>query len=174
MKKVKRIWQENKVLLVLAIILLVCIIIFAIVAMRFFYGTNNNVYGNRLNATKETPISDKLLKEIKDTVEKDETVKEVKTTLKGRVLYISIEFNSGVKMEDAKLKADAVLPLFNDDELNIYDLEFAIISKEKDNEWTLMGARNSSGSGKIVWNNKNIEIKEEEKKEEKKKDSDKA
>ena len=170
MKKIKKIWEENKVLLVLAIILLVCFAVVIIVGMTYFYGSNNNVYGNRLDATKDVPLSDKLLKDIKDEAEKSEVVKEANVDLRGLIVYISIKFKDDTKLDDAKKVADSLVELFNEDELKVYDLEFSL---ENDSEkgFTLMGARNSSGSGVIVWNNYNVEEEVKEEKKETKKDS---
>lgn len=159
MKKIIKIWQENKVLLVLAIILLICIIVVVVAGMTFFYGNNNNVYGNRLEAAKDVPISDKLLQDIKSELEKNELVSEVSTELRGLIVYINIHFVKDVKIDDAKKLATSSLELFNDDELEIYDIEYSITNDEDDG-FTLMGARNSSGAGEIVWNNYNIETKE--------------
>ena len=61
MKKIKKVWEENRVLMVLAIILVICLIIFAGVAITYFYGSSDNVYGNRLDITKEVPLNSKLL-----------------------------------------------------------------------------------------------------------------
>ncbi len=56
-------------------------------------------------------------------------------------------------MDDAKKVAEDAVKLFSEKELSVYDLQFTI----KTNEYTLMGARNSNGSGQIVWNNYTIE-----------------
>ena len=157
MKKIKKVWEENKVLLVLAIILIICIVVFNIVAMTYFYGSSDNVYGNRLDSIKNLPLSDKLLKEIKDTLEGNESVKKTSVTLKGKILYINIYFVDATKMDDAKKIAESTLELFNEDELKVYDIEFSINSLSTDDVvgYTLMGARNSNGSGSIIWNNYN-------------------
>ena len=72
----------------------------------------------------------------------------------GKIVYISIDFAAKTKMEDAKKIADTVVPLFNDDELEIYDLQFTIVSESADKfvGYTLMGAYNANGLKEIVWN----------------------
>ena len=159
MKRIKKVWQENKVLLVLAIILIICLVIFGAVSMTYFYGTSDSVYGNRLDATKDVPIKDDLLKEIKETLKENEKVSDVTTNLKGIVLYINIKFVEKTKMDDAKNIAESSLDLFSEEELSTYDLEYTIISLSTDDVvgYTLMGAKNAGGSESIVWNNYNIE-----------------
>ena len=159
MKKIKKIWIENKVLLVLAIILILCIAVFCIVSITYFYGSSSSVYGNRLDPTKNTPINDRLISDIKQSISENENVNKVTVNLMGIVLYINISFIDDMKIEDAKKIAEDTLELFNDDELNVYDIEFSIstLLTETNTKYTLMGARNANGNGSIVWNNYNIE-----------------
>jgi len=166
MKKIKKILEENKVLFVLGIILIVCLIVVITVSLTYFYGASDNVYGNRLEETKKVPLNDKLLKDIKEELILNESVKEVNTTLKGKIVYINIDFVDAVEMDSAKEIAESTLELFNEDELSVYDVEFTIrsLSTQDFVGYTLMGARNSNGTGTIVWNNYNIEndIEDEE------------
>ena len=158
MKKVKKIWEENKVLLVLAVILIVCIVIVVVVAITYFYGSSNNVYGNRLDITEQVPLSNNLLTNIESKLESDKTVTSVSATLKGRIVYIKINFENGTEMSTAKMVAETTIEEFSEEELKVYDIQIII----ETNEYTLMGARNTSGSGSVVWNNYNIETDSEE------------
>ena len=159
MSKIKKIWQENKVLLVLAIILTICLVVFAVVAIFYFYGGSDNVYGNRLDITKEVPLNKTLLKDIETELTKNESVKTTSATLKGKIVYINVDFVENTKMEDAKLVAENIISLFSEDELAVYDINFTICVDRSENSdgFTLMGARNTSGSGLVIWNNYNID-----------------
>lgn len=162
MKKIRRVWEENKVLLVLAIILVICLVVFAGVAITYFYGSSDSESGNRLDITEEVPLNDKLLEDIKEEVELNENVKSIKVdfqNLKKLVVYISIEYIAGTKMNDAKKIAEDVIKLFNEDELQVYDIHFTIKTASTDDlvAYTLMGSRNASGSGNVIWGNYNIE-----------------
>lgn len=164
MNKVKKVWNENKVLLVLGIILIICVVVVSIVALTYFYGGSDSVYGDRLKETEKVGLSDKLFKEIESTLKENENVEKVSTITKGKIVYINISFTEGTLMDDAKTIANSVIELFNDDELNVYDIEFTITSLSTNEVvgYTLMGARNANGSGEIVWNNYNIVTEEEE------------
>ena len=155
MNKIKKIWMENRVLLVLGIILIVCIVIFLGVSLTYFYGSSNNVYGDRLDVIKKVPLSDKLFDDIKDKLKENASVHSVDIRLKGKIIYINIGFVSDTAMDDAKKVAESTIELFNEDELAVYDLQFSIKANGT-NSYTLMGARNSNGSGSVIWNNYNI------------------
>lgn len=153
MEKIKKVLQENKVLLFLAIILIVCVIVFAVVAIPYFYGSSDDVYGTRLDVTKKVPLNKKLLEDIEKEIGMNQFVIKSKATLKGKIVYVNIDFVESTEMDAAKLVAEEVVKLFNEDELEVYDLQFAINT----NKYTLMGARNHNGNGTVVWNNYNIE-----------------
>ena len=164
MKKIQKILNENRVLLVLGIILIICLIIVAVVSLTYFYGSSDTVYGNRLDDIKNMPLNSKLFKDVEEELKQNESVKKVSTTTKGKIVYINIDFVDATEMEDAKVVAESVLALFNDDELAIYDIEFTISSLSTADfvGYTLMGARNANGIGEIVWNNYNLEVEDEE------------
>ena len=164
MKRIKKVWEENKVLLVLAIILIICLVVFLVVLMTYFYGTSDSVYGNRLDNIKENSLNETSLKEIEDTLENDASVTSVSLNIKGLVIYINIDFKEKIKMDDAKKIAASSLELFKEEELKVYDLEYIISSPSTDDfvGYTLMGAKNANGSDVIIWNNYNL--KEESKK----------
>lgn len=164
MEKIKRVLNENRVLIVLGIILILCLVIVSVVALTYFYGSSDTVYGNRLDDTKNMPLNDKLFKDIESELKENDSVKKVSTSLKGKIVYITIEFEMATEMETAKGIAASTLPLFNDDELAIYDVEFTIssLSTKEFIGYTLMGARNANGLGEIVWNNYNISDGEDE------------
>ena len=164
MNKIKKVWEENKVLLVLGIILIICLVVVVIVSLTYFYSSSDTVYGNRLDETKNVPINNKLLEDIEEELKQNESVKEAEAYVKGKIVYVIINFKDATEMEDGKEIASSVLDLFNEDELNIYDVEFTITSLSTTDfvGYTLLGARNSNGSGIIVWNNYNLENEEVE------------
>ena len=161
MKKKKKIWEENKILLILAIILIICLVVLIGVALKYFYGSSNSVYGNRLDITEKIPMKEETLNKVKTSLEEEEKINLVKVDLKGKVVYISIEFLNDTKMDDAKKLATKALDSFSEEELSVYDINIIIKSKitkedEKNKSYTLIGVKNANGSG-LVWNNYNIE-----------------
>ena len=159
MGKVKKFWNENRVLFVLGLILIICVVVVSVVSLIYFYGSSSNAYGNRLDRIKDTPLSDKFLKNVKDEMNSKENVQNTTVKVKGKIVYIDLEFSNDTKMEDAKEIAKEVTELFSKKELELYDLQITIKTKD----YTLMGAHNSNGSGEVIWNN--YTIQEDEKKE---------
>ena len=154
MKKAKNIVGQNKVLIVLGIILILCLIAIIGVSLFYFYGSSDNVYGNRLDIIEKVPLDDKLLEEIKTSLEKNDLVMKANVSKKGKIVYVNIDYNENTKLEDAKKVAELVVGLFNETELSVYDIQFSI-KTTGENGYTLMGARNTSGNG-VVWNNRNM------------------
>ena len=161
MKKIREVWRNNRVLFVLFIILIICFIAIVTVALSYFVGSERNPYGNRLDNKVELPKT--LEKDIEDSLNADENIKNCDVRLAIRTIYISINFEGTISLEQAKEKAISCLEFFNDEVLEYYDINF-VLSKEKTDEsdgFTIMGARNSFGTG-IVWNNNKPVVKEEE------------
>ncbi len=155
MNKIKKIWVENRVLVVLAIILVICLIIIGIVALKSFYNGSDNVYGNRLDITKKIPLSDETINEVAQKIKENEKVSDVSALKKGKVVYITIVYLDDTKIEDAKSIAADSVNLFSEEILSVYDLEYIIKTTKKDG-FVLTGAKNSRGSESIVWTNQNM------------------
>ncbi len=147
MKKIKEIWDSNRVLLILATIVLVCFIIIAIVCFNFFFGTGKtkNINVIPLQEEDRTAIITKL--------EENETVKEVSIRTQEKTMYIRITFEN-VTLDRAKEIASTSLEVINDEYKKNYNIHYTIISEKKENDegFILMGARNI-GRTIIIWNN---------------------
>lgn len=139
--------------MVLAIILIVCFTVLLIVAMTYFYGSSKSEYGDRLDGLKDVKITDNFIKDTESSIESKEQVSDVTIINKGKLIYISIDYVEGTTLEVAKNLASEAVTLFSDEQLENYDLNFTISSDNSENGFALMGARNSGGSGMIVWNN---------------------
>ncbi len=152
----KKLWRENRVLMLLLSILLICFIAIVCVAITFFYSKNVSNYGSRLDDIDKHPITEKFKNEYEDAVYENDGVAKVKINTKGRVIYVHIKFEDEVSLEDAKSIAYNSLELFDEDILSYYDINFAV----KNSEFLVYGAKNSI-TDHVSWNN-NTEIIEEE------------
>lgn len=164
MKKIKKFWQENSVLLVLLLILIACIIAISIVVITYFVGGSNDKYGDRLEGIESHPFSSKEEKEIIAKIEEDDKISQAKIELKGKRIIINITFIDKTTLVEAESKSLATLDYFSEDTLNFYDLEYNIKASATDDTegFTITGSHNVSGSGGIVWNNNTVFEKEEE------------
>lgn len=160
MKKIKEIWTNNRVLLILATIVIACFIIIAIVGIKFFFKTNTSNYGDRLENIENIPVLEEDISLIKEKIKEQEVVTEVNIHQKGKIIYIRITFIN-VTLEKAKEIATASLETVKEEYKNNYDIHYTLVSEATENQtgFTLMGAKNISRQV-IIWNN-NTPIKEE-------------
>ena len=64
MKKIKKIWNENRVLMVLAIIIIICLIVIVCVSLTYFYGSSESEYGDRLDGIDKVKITSKIKSDV--------------------------------------------------------------------------------------------------------------
>lgn len=147
MKKLKNLWANNRILLILGIILVVCIIAIIIVFLTYFVGTKKSVYGSRFDNMK-THIKDAEQNSYIQALEERSGVEKVSLRVQGKTIYVRVIFKDDIKLDDAKKIIDASLEKFSDDIKETYDMNFTI----KNTSFVLMGARNASGNG-LSWNN---------------------
>lgn len=162
MKKLKELWGNNKVLIVLGIILIICLIAIITVTFSFFLGGNKGVYGDRLNDIDKHPVTNNIKSEYVTNLESEKSVTKVSMDTKGKIIYIIINFASDTSLEDAKNLAASSLEKINEDILSFYDIDFTLKCEKSENSegFTILGAKNVAGSG-LVWNN-NTPLESEE------------
>jgi hypothetical protein len=154
MKKLKELWGNNKVLIVLGIILIICLIAIITVTFSFFLGGNKGVYGDRLNGIDKHPVTNNIKSEYKTSLESEKNVTKVSIDTKGKIIYIIINFASDTSLEDAKNLAASSIEKLNEDILSFYDIDFTLKCEKSENSegFTILGAKNVAGSG-LIWNN---------------------
>lgn len=162
MKKLKELWGNNKVLIVLGIILIICLIAIITVTFSFFLGGNKGVYGDRLNGIDKHPVTNNIKSEYKTSLESEKSVTKVSIDTKGKIIYIIINFASDTSLEDAKNLAASSIDKLNEDILSFYDIDFTLKCEKSENSegFTILGAKNVAGSG-LIWNN-NTPLESEE------------
>ena len=158
MKKLKKFWQENSVLLVLLLILIACVIAISIVVFTYFVGTNSSKYGDRLEGIEDHPFTSQTINSIVSSLEEDEKIEEAKIETSGKRIIITLTFTAGTNLVDAQSKALASLELFDENTQSFYDLEYQIKADKTENAdgFSLTGSHNVGGTGGIVWVQNNI------------------
>lgn len=162
MKKIKKLWMENRVLFVLFTIVIICACIILGVMLNYFFGATKSNYGDRLNGIENVEVTDEIKNNFLSTMKSDEMISDADIHVSGKIIYISFSFNIGVSLVEAQSKALASLQAFEQDYLDFYDFHFTL--KEEASEsgegFLIMGSKNVNGSG-LVWNN-NTEVPTEE------------
>ena len=162
MKKIKDLWNRNRVLIVLITIVLVCFIIMGVVVVKYFFGINTSNYGDRLDDIADFPFKEEDQTTLINTIKENEIVSDVTVNVKGKIIYIRILFNDKASLDKAKELANKSLEAISSEYQSKYDLEYTIVqeSTETVGGFTLMGAKNINRSV-LVWNN-NTPIKDKE------------
>jgi len=166
MKRIKKFWDENSILLVLFAILTACVIAISVVVLTYFVGDSSSKYGERLEGIENHPFSKEVKNDIIEKLEEDELVENVSIRVSDtKTIYLIINFVTKTSLVEAQSKSLASLDYFEEDILKFYDIEFLIKadSTEETDGFQIMGSHNVNGTGGIVWNNNTvIEEAEEE------------
>ncbi len=150
MKKIK----ENKVLLALALILIVCFGLILFVLFKYFYvGDNSDKYGDRLEGIESHKVHKELETEIKELYKDDKlSLKSVKVS--GKIIYVTFDLTEVIKVNDTKNLVLKSLEKFSDDEKSYYDIQFIVTCESEGSTenklYPIMGYKNSS-SIEIIW-----------------------
>ena len=153
----KKYFQENKTLVVLMAIAIICIIVSTILLFKYFYfGNGGTKYGSRLDGIETVTINEEKQNNIKTTIESNELVKSAKVSVTGKIVYIKITVTSEATMQDAENAAIKSLDNFSDEEKSFYDFQFTIEQKadEKTEGFLNTGAKNVNGTN-LIWGNNN-------------------
>lgn len=162
MKKIKSIWQNNKILLVLVTILIICFIVILVVASTYFFGGNKSSYGTRLNDMDKHKISEKTKNDYIRATKEDKNVENVKFHTQGKIIYIKIECVSDIDLDVAKSSVVSSIANLDEKITEYYDINFTLVINASENSEgiTIMGSKRNDNTV-IVWNN-NTPIEEDE------------
>jgi len=153
---VKRILSENKVLLVLAIIIIVSLIVIGVSMVMYFYtGNGKDEYGDRLQGIENVEISNDIDKKVAELYTDIAAFNEVVVNVKGKIIYINIDIKENLSLVDAQSLAIKSLEAFSEEEKSFYDIQIIITAKTTEEEsdiYPLMGYKNAKNS-QVVWTN---------------------
>ena len=163
MKKIKKFFKEHRIFTMLMAIVVVCLVLIMTVLVNVFYmGNGTNQYGNRLEGIKEVEISSSRLKDFKNNVANNDKVKKVDIRIQGKIIYITMQIEPGIKLEEAEGIALKSLENFSEEESAFYDFNITLKQNSTDNSegFIISGAKNKNGTG-LIWNNNKV-VEDEE------------
>lgn len=152
----KKVIKENRILFILAIIIIIALVLIGVGLISYFYGNDTNSYGDRLKDKDKYPLKSTLSDDIKSLYTKG--VNSVKVDVKGKIIYIIIDVEDGTSKIDAEGYAVKSLEKFTAEELDYYDIQFMVTSKnEKEVEgqskiYPIAGAKKAKNS-QVIWTN---------------------
>ena len=154
MKKIKKLWMENRVLFVLFLIIIICAFIILGVLFKYFFGATKSSYGDRLKGIETVEVTDTMKNDFLASIKENELVNDAKIDVRGKIVYIYLTFIETASLEEAQSRAIESLQFFEQNYLDFYDFHFTLKSNatETSEGFLIMGAKNVNGSG-LVWNN---------------------
>ncbi len=162
MKKIRDIWNRNRVIIVLFLIVLICFCIMGVVMVKYFFGGNTSSYGDRLDDIVDLPFKEEDQVSLINLIKENDIVSDVTINVKGKIIYIRILFNDKASLDSAKGVVTKSLEGISMDYQSKYDLEYTIVQESNESVagFTLMGAKNINRNV-LIWNN-NTPIKDKE------------
>jgi flagellar basal body-associated protein FliL len=152
-KKRKSNKQDNTMLFILLFILVVCFVVIGILFYKYFYaGVSSSKYGNRLDGIEQYKLSDTLENDISNLYSDEKSVNKASVDVKGKIIYITIDFKESIKSDKAKTLAVKALDKIGKENLTFYEVQFVLTysGEEENKNFPIFGAKNSS-SLKVVW-----------------------
>ena len=153
-KKVNKRKQDNTMLLILVGILLVCFVMIGFLFYKYFYsGISTSKYGDtRLEGIEKYPLSATLESDIASLYTKEKSVNKVVVNVKGRIIYVNIDFKQSIKVDTAKNLAIKALNKIGDDNLKYYEVQFSLTysGTDENKNFPVFGSKNAN-SLKVVW-----------------------
>lgn len=153
MNKLKKLWKENRVLLVLGLIVVACIIVIMIVMFQYFFGVTTSSYGDRLDSIQSVPFDNEAIQSLESSYQ-DEHLVSVKIETRGKIIYALVKYDAAVSLADAQAKSIEAYNKIEEQYRKLYDFNVTVIqdATEVGTGYHLMGAKNVS-SESFVWSN---------------------
>lgn len=164
MKKIGKFFKEHRIFTILMAIVVVCMVLIITVLINVFGGflDDSGSYGNRLEGIDKVQISEKKESDFENNIANNDKIKSVDLRVQGKIIYITMQVEPNVMLEEAKGIALKCLDEFSEEEKAFYDFNFTLKqnSTDKSEGFIISGAKNSNGT-KLLWNNNRVVEKEE-------------
>ena len=164
MKKIGKFLKEHRIFTIWMAIVVVCMVLIITVLINVFGGflDDTGSYGNRLEGIDQYEISSKKETDFENNIANNEKIKSVDLRVQGKIIYITMQVEPGVVLEEAEGIALKSLDEFTEEEKTFYDFNFTLKqnSTDKSEGFIISGAKNANGT-KLIWNNNRVVEKEE-------------
>lgn len=153
MNKLKKLWNENRIMLVLGIIVFLCFLVIAYIMFQYFFGVTTSNYGDRLESIQEV-VYDEMAKSSLESSYQDEHLVYFSVDVRGKIIYVRVKYDATVALSDAQKKSVEAYQTIDEKYRNLYDYNVTISqdATEASTGYCLMGAKNVS-SASFVWSN---------------------
>ena len=111
--------------------LILIIVMFAIFA-KMIFSNGESEYGQRLNGLVKVNKSD--TNEIISEIKENESVEDIEIRIQGKIIYTTITFKEGTKLDKAKEIASSTISKYEEDIIDYYDFGYFLKEIVEDNE----------------------------------------
>ncbi len=124
MKNLKKFYQNNRIYCILMIVSAICLLIILISVVAYFLGqTHTSKYGHRIDDIAEYPI-DNELNDLKSFFESNDKVVSVTTDIRGKIVYVTVQFKEDVANEDIETICTQSLEKLTKEQKEYYDIQY--------------------------------------------------
>ena len=104
MKKIGKFFKEHRIFTILMAIVVVCMVLIITVLIDVFggVGSDSGNYGNRLEGIEKVQISEKKESDFENNIANNDKIKSVDLRVQGKIIYITMQIEPGVKLEEAE------------------------------------------------------------------------
>lgn len=152
--------KRHKGLAIIGGLTLILIIVMFIIFARMIFSTGETEYGQRLKGLVK--IDKNVIREIVEENQELEQVEEITIRTQGKIVYTTIIFKEGTKLDKAKEIANKTLTKYPEEAIKYYDFGYFLEekvakpedeTKEPKEGFTVAGAKHPDTEG-ITWTKK--------------------
>ena len=143
--------KRHKNLAIVGGLTLILVIILFIISGRMIFLTGESEYGQRLNGLVK--IEKSLTNEIIEEVKEKKEVEDIKIRTQGKIIYTTIFYKKGTKVDTAKDIAAKTLEKYTEEIISYYDFAYFIkenTDSEENKGFVLAGTKHPNTIG-ISW-----------------------
>lgn len=126
--------RRHKWLAIIGSLTLILIVVMFAIFAKMIFSNGDSEYGQRLDGLVK--LDKNITKEIINEIKELESVENIKIRTQGKIIYTTIEFTTGTKLDDAKNIAQISLSKYEDKITNYYDFGYFIKENVEDNKET--------------------------------------
>ena len=143
--------KRHKNLFIVGSLALALIIILFIICARMIFSTGETEYGQRLNGLVK--IEPSVTESVISSAKENSVVEDITVRNQGKIIYTTITFKKGTKVDKAKEIAKKTLEKYTEEAIAYYDFAFFIkenVPKEEKKYFLLAGTKHPNTEG-ISW-----------------------
>ena len=126
--------RRHKWLAIIGSLTLILIIVMFAIFAKMIFSNGDSEYGQRLNGLVK--IDKNITKQIISETKEHENVEDIEIRTQGKIIYTTIEFAAGTKLDTAKEIAQKTLTKYDENITSYYDFGYFLKENVEDNKET--------------------------------------